>query len=152
VNETGQGTFSQPGGRLRSQYARLRPEERFRAVLEAGARGDDREREALVASAPLRTYRLSDGAYLDRVDASRDLALAVAVDLGPRVARLRCLELLCELLADVMAAAAEADAVAVPPWPLLDELRRGAAAERSQVAAVLEAFRAVCHDELALST
>ena len=59
------------------------PDERFRRVLEAYARGDDETAAELVESCPMRAYRISDPAYMDRVDASRHLAAAVALEVGP---------------------------------------------------------------------
>ena len=77
------------GKTLAGRYARLGPEERFRLALEAGARDDDRERERLVQSAPTCRSQGPDSAYMDRIEASRELALAVALDLGPRIVALR---------------------------------------------------------------
>jgi hypothetical protein len=45
----------------------------------------------------MRDFKIADPAYMDRVDASRELALTVALDLGPRVAQLRLLHAVPEL-------------------------------------------------------
>jgi hypothetical protein len=145
--------YWKPGTTLRSQYANLAPDERLRAVLEAGARGDFDERDSLVTSCPRKDYRTLDADFLDRCDASRDLALAVALDLGPRLAEARMLDATRELLLAVQAAAAELDGGDGKPsddWPFLTGIERCASEIRSRAAAVLEAFRLHCRNQLRL--
>jgi hypothetical protein len=138
-------SFRRAGTRLRSRYASLAPEERFRAALEAAARDDFDERESLVATCPEKTYRMPDAAFLDRIDASRDLALAVAVDLGPRLAAARGLDAVREVLHiayDVAAKFDEDRGLGRPPdWPLLKQLERGSSQIRSPLTARHHALR-----------
>jgi hypothetical protein len=145
------------GTRLREHYANLAPDERFRAVIAAAAREDVDERDALVASVPKKHYEMPDVAFLDRVDASRDLALAVAIELGPRLAEARMLDatrglllwvqnIIVELLDD------EPDSPASrPPFAaILHAIEQCSSELRSQEATVSEAFGAVCRDQLGL--
>jgi hypothetical protein len=156
MSGNGQGSFWRPGSGLRSRYSRLQPAERFRAVIEAKARGDRDERETLVATCPRKTYEIEDFAFLERVDASRDLAVAVALELGPQVAQLRGVELGRHLLVMFREVAAEFDdespdeGPADAEWPFLAGLERAAAAMRSHAATVYAAFRTVCRNELGL--
>jgi hypothetical protein len=142
--------------RLRNRYASLAPDERFRAALEAAARDDLDERESLVATCPQKTYRMPDVAFLDRIDASRELAFAVALELGRHLAQARMLDAVRGLLLAVHDAAAEIDedhgpTVSRPPdRPLLKALERGSSEVRSRAAAVFEGFAAVCRDQLQL--
>jgi hypothetical protein len=144
------------GTRLRSRYANLAPDERFRAVLEAAARDDFDERESLVATCPEKTYRMPDATFLELIEASRDLAFAVAVELGPRLAEARGLDAVRRVLLAVEDAAARFDedqghAVRRPPaWAFLKEVDRCSSKLRSQAAAVFEGFAAVCRDQIGL--
>jgi hypothetical protein len=58
--------------RLAHRYDLLSPRERLRAALEAEARGDSEERARLVGSCPMSAAWISDPAFSDRLDASRD--------------------------------------------------------------------------------
>ena len=114
---------------LARRYDRLTPGERVRATLEASARDDLAERDRLVASCPQRAYRTCDAAFLDPLDASRALAMVVALELVSLPAQLlaaRCVD----------ADDSVSDAV-------IALLVRGAAA-------VYEAFAAVCRERLAV--
>jgi hypothetical protein len=71
------------GKGLVRHYDELDPEERFRFAIEARARGDRRELKRLADTCPMKCFRISDPADMDRVDASRDIATALALDLGP---------------------------------------------------------------------
>jgi hypothetical protein len=163
VSGNGSGGFWKAGARLAAHYDRLEPEERFRAALEAAAREDYDERGRLVDSCPRLTYEMSDVGFLDRVDASRDMALAVALDLGPRLAQLRLTAAVREALPHAVALGVDFSAAATGDDALTPEevceivgettARAFDAAEailRSQAAAVLAAFSAVCRDGLGL--
>jgi hypothetical protein len=146
-----------PGRRLRSRYGSLAPDERFRAALEAAARDDLGEREALVATCPEKTYRMPDVAFLDRVDASRDLAFAVAIELGPRLAEARMLDATRKLLLWVQNTIVELlddepdSPASRPPFAtILHAIEQCSSELRSQEATVFEAFGAVCRDQLGL--
>jgi hypothetical protein len=151
------------GKGLVGRYHELRPEERFRLVTTAGARDDERELERLVSTCPMLTYRITDPAYLDRVDASRQLAVAVALELGPRLAHVRMLETVRELLLksqvalEILAAEAAGDAVddeellaRAADWSLLEALAQADGQIRAGAAAVYEAFARVCRQEMGL--
>jgi hypothetical protein len=112
VSETPRGLN---GRGLSRHYGELDPAERFRLVLAAGACDDHRERDRLVATCPRFGYRMSDAAYLDRVDASRDAALAVVLQLSPQLAQAKMLEVMGELVEGAFRATAElAVALAAP--------------------------------------
>jgi len=151
------------GRRLSDHYAVLDPQERFRLALEAGARGDDEERELLVSSAAMCSYRITDPAYQDRVDASRELALAVALDLGPRLSQLRLIRAAREALPRAVALGVECglrSSGGEAPTPeevreVVDETLAETLGElesqlRSRAAAVLAAFREVCRADMGL--
>jgi hypothetical protein len=154
VSETPRGLN---GRGLSRHYGELDPAERFRLVLAAGARGDDRECERLVTTCPRFGYKMSDAAYLDRVEASDDMAVAVALDLAPRMAQLRMLAVTSDLVARAMGAgAALADeeagaAVEDAARPVLVKTFDAAAEQvRAEAAAVYEAFGQVCRSEMGL--
>jgi hypothetical protein len=141
------------------RYGRLEPEERFRAALAAAARDDDQEYDRLWETCPMRHYSMTDAAFTDRWRASSHLALAVAVDLGPRLANLRMLAAVRETLPHAIALGVD---VGVPDPGELEpedveriiEKTLGRAFDgaqehiRSQAAAVYEAFCRVCREEL----
>jgi hypothetical protein len=79
-------------GGLDKLYDRLAPEERFRLVIEAEARGDEVESRRLVRSAPRHTYSDADPAYINRLRASQEMTMAVCLDLAPRLAKVRMIE------------------------------------------------------------
>jgi hypothetical protein len=80
------------GDGLKKLYDRLAPEERFRLVIEAEARGDEEESRRLVQSAPRYTYTDADLDYINRLRASQELTMAVCLDLAPPLARVRMVE------------------------------------------------------------
>jgi hypothetical protein len=135
------------GRSLVGRYHELKSEERFRLATAAGARGDEREFERLVSTCPTVRYRMADPAYLDRVEASRDLAVAVALELAPRLAQVRMLDTVRELLLEsqlaVVRLAAEVDGEKVDDdellaragdWSFLDALATAGGQLRSGVA------------------
>lgn len=158
---------------LAHRYHLLKPHERFRAALEAAARGDDRERERLVATCPRKDYRMPDADYLDRVDGSRDLALGVAIAIAPELAQARMLTPIAELTAQTLAATMachvladarrDADPHAVladfdaalaeelpkakdtPVYRAIETVR---AEQLAKAAAVYTAFSDICRDEI----
>jgi hypothetical protein len=161
------------GRRLGDHYPALEPHERFRAALEAAARGDDRERERLVATCPRKDYRMPDADYLDRVDGSRDLALGVVIGIAPELAQARMLTpiaeltahslavtMACHVLADVRRGAdpdkvvADLDAAVAEELPKAKDmpvyrgLKTVRAEQLAKAAAAWTAFSEVCRDEL----
>ena len=79
-------------------YDRLAPDERFRLVIEAEARGDEEESRRLVRSAPRYTYTEADLDYVSRLRASQEMTMAVCLDLAPPLARVRMIEGFSEAL------------------------------------------------------
>jgi hypothetical protein len=76
---------------LTKLYDRLSPEERFKLVIEAIARGDETECRNLVKSCPRVLYEMNDMAYEDLVRASEKITTLVCLDLAPRLIKLRML-------------------------------------------------------------
>ena len=70
-------------------YDRLTPEERFKLLIEAIARGDETECRNLEKSCPRLVYEMNDRAYEDRVRASEKITTLVCLDLAPRLIKLR---------------------------------------------------------------
>ena len=64
--------------RLSKLYHRLTPHERFRLVVEAGARQDYIEADLLTGSCPYETYMMKEAAYQDRVQAGSIMATTAA--------------------------------------------------------------------------
>jgi hypothetical protein len=121
---------------LSRHYYELDGTERFRLALEAAARDDERERERLRDTAPMRRYKITDPAYMDRVDASRQLAVTFALFALPASAELhgwlRCAR-------DHLHEGSPVDAV---PADVL--------ARMADVSACYAAFGRVCREEMGL--
>jgi hypothetical protein len=83
---------------LARHYDRLEPDERFRLVVEAVARGDEQEADRLAAACPRKVYRVIDAEYGDRIRVSSEIVSAVVLDLGPRLGKLRMIEAFREFL------------------------------------------------------
>jgi len=83
---------------LRKFYDRLTPEERFRLYIEAIARGDEEERRNLEKSCPRLVYEMNDRAYEDRVRASEEITVLVCLDLAPRLAKLKMLMAISDVI------------------------------------------------------
>ena len=64
---------------LSKLYDRFTPEERFRLVIEAQARGDEEDVRRLVRTCPRHAYTMTDAAYSDRLLAVNSLVDAVAL-------------------------------------------------------------------------
>jgi len=79
-------------------YDRLTPKERFKLVVEAEIRGDNKEFGQLVRSAPRYTYEHADPAYTDLVKASKDLTWTICLDLLPRLSNMRMARAFAEIL------------------------------------------------------
>jgi hypothetical protein len=141
------------------RYNRLEPEERFRAALEAAARGDEEEYDRLWDTCPTRHYSMTDAAFLDRWRACSTMATAIAVDLGPRLANLRMLAAVRETLPHAVALSVDhgvpnpgelgpEDVERIVEKTLGRAFDRAQEHIRSQAAAVYEAFCRVCREEL----
>jgi hypothetical protein len=147
------------GNGLARRYGRLTPDERVRAALEASARGDFEERDRLIDSCPQRDYRMSDHVFMDRLDASRDLAMMVALELSSRMAQARMLDASAGLATRCVVLGAHAVSEG---FESVDEPEFTAAVEEpfkrmygemrallvAGAVAVYEAFTAVCHERL----
>jgi hypothetical protein len=83
---------------LARHYDKLEPEERFRLVTEALARGDEQEADRLAAACPRKVYRMIDAQYGDQIRVSSDIVWAVCMDLGPRLGKLRMIDAFREFL------------------------------------------------------
>lgn len=94
-------------------YDRLTPEERFRLVLMAMARGDHEEVRRLRESCPRKRYEMQDAAYADRVAASLTLAMAALAELRARLERLEAFERMDTLAAELLSLATKAQARAL---------------------------------------
>jgi hypothetical protein len=77
---------------LASMYDRLTPEERFRLVVEALAREDEREVERLANTCPRKVYVMSDLAFGERLRASDLIVSHVYADLMGVLSALRTIE------------------------------------------------------------
>ena len=137
-------------------YDTLTPEERFRLLVQAEARGDEVEARRLVESCPRRTYSQRDDAFARRWNTLADLTMALYGDLRPFALLLRFLEVLADLARggvwDLLGVPRPADADgedAVPGWflDLLDGLRRQVAREAR---AVWDGFATACREDLGL--
>jgi hypothetical protein len=162
MSGNGRGGFRGPSGRLRTRYDRLEPHERFKATLEAAARDDHDEHDALIAACPKKRYEMGDAAFFDRIDASRELAFPIALYLAGELGRLQMLTAGRELLLRVLSMVTDLcdefadrcgeddDRPDPADHPKVRALDRTAAEMRSLAAAVFEAFDRVCRDELGL--
>lgn len=79
-------------------YDRLTPKERFKLVVEAQIRGDNKEFGQLVQSAPRYTCERVDPAYADLMKASRELTWTICLDLLPRLSNMRMARAFAEIL------------------------------------------------------
>jgi hypothetical protein len=77
-------------------YDRLTPNERFRLVVEAQARGDMDECLRLTESCPRNNYTMRDVAYETLVRASEEMVMVLCLDLAPRLAKIRILRAIHE--------------------------------------------------------
>ena len=73
-------------------YDRLEPDERFRLVVQALARGDRAEADRLGRACPVKRYAISDPRYADRLELSDELTLVVLLELVPKLTKLRMVE------------------------------------------------------------
>src|SRR5215210_4866874 len=79
-------------------YDRLDPDERFRLVLEATARGDEEEIERLRDTCPRVKYTAIDIAYSDRISGSLKITIMLCHLLAPSLTELRMLAAFREVL------------------------------------------------------
>jgi hypothetical protein len=66
-------------------YDRLTPKERFKLVVEAEIRGDQKEFRQLIQSAPRYTHEQVDPAYTNLLKVSKELTWTICLDLLPRI-------------------------------------------------------------------
>ena len=79
-------------------YDRFDPDERFRLVLEAAARGDEEEIERLRDTCPRVKYTAIDIAYSDRISGSLKMTMLLCQLLAPSLTELRMLAAFREVL------------------------------------------------------
>ena len=72
-------------------YDRFDPDERFRLVLEAAARGDEEEIERLRDTCPRVRYTAIDIAYSDRISGSLKMTMLICQLLAPSLTKIRTL-------------------------------------------------------------
>jgi hypothetical protein len=77
---------------LASMYDRLTSEERFRLVVEAFAREDEREAERLANTCPRKAYKMNDLDFVDRLRASDLIVSDVYAELMEVLCTLRAVE------------------------------------------------------------
>ncbi len=65
---------------LTDLYTTLTPDERFKLLLTALARGDEDDAWDIAHSCPKKNYSMSDAAYSDRLDTCRDIALFCSLE------------------------------------------------------------------------
>jgi hypothetical protein len=82
-------------------YFFLTGEERFRLCIEALYRGDESEASRLNEECPRERYSMNQGAYTDRLRASREIVNMLGSALAPRLARLEMIEAFQEALPSV---------------------------------------------------
>ena len=79
-------------------YDRFDPDERFRLVLEAAARGDEEDIERLRDTCPREMYTAIDIAYSDRISGSLKITMMLCQLLAPSLTELRMLAAFREVL------------------------------------------------------
>jgi hypothetical protein len=77
---------------LAGMYDQLTAEERFRLVVEAFAREDEREAEHLTNTCPRQAYKINDLAFGERLRASQLISLYVCAELMEALGTLRTIE------------------------------------------------------------
>ncbi|KAF1083867.1 hypothetical protein SPSYN_03023 [Sporotomaculum syntrophicum] len=65
---------------LAKLYPNLTPDERFKLLLTALARGDEDDAHDIAHSCPKKSYLISDPAYADRLEAGRDIAIFYSLE------------------------------------------------------------------------
>jgi hypothetical protein len=83
---------------LGSMYDRLTPEERFRLVVEAFAREDQREAERLSGTCPRKAYEMNDLAFVERVRAGDLIVSHIYAELMEVLGALRTIEVYKEAI------------------------------------------------------
>jgi hypothetical protein len=79
-------------------YDRFSAHERFRLVIEAIARGDEREVQRLRDTCPREMYRMTELPFRDRITGSMEMTMGVCLDLVPHLAQLKLIEALRKTL------------------------------------------------------
>src|SRR5919202_35014 len=79
-------------------YDRFDPDERFRLVLEAAARGDEEDIERLRDTCPRETYSANEIAYSDRISGSLKMTMMLCQLLAPSLTKLRNLAAFRQIL------------------------------------------------------
>jgi len=85
---------------LARYYDALTPQERLVLLLQARARGDEREEERLLRSCPRRHYSMREAAFTVRVMMLEGIVWALHWDLGRWLAQLRLLDTVRRLVAN----------------------------------------------------
>ena len=149
------------------QYGAIEPDERFRLAMRASARDDHEEWRRLVQSCPMKVYRATEDAFVERVEAARLLAAFVVGEVRPHFARAAAFRAGAEVGRRFLAIGAEAgvEAVRSPPSEderaelqtlvedealLADVFERVIAEDLAATAAPWHGFDELCREELGL--
>jgi hypothetical protein len=125
-------------------YGRLRPEERFRLVIEAKARGDEGEFSQLVQSTPRYACEKADPAYTGLMRVSKDLTCTVCLRMLPSLAKMR----VARAFAEILPLASSAFAMDVQAKEFVDVARTFELENAKEARTLWEAFGNFCRDEL----
>lgn len=96
------------GNPLSKLYDRLTDDERFRLWVQAVARDDTTEAQALNRTCPRKVYDMLSAGFVDRMDALSEIVFAWWADMGPVLAKLDILEAYTPALEHVQMSAGEA--------------------------------------------
>jgi hypothetical protein len=84
--------------KLGTLYDRFTGEERFKLLIAALARGDEKEAKSLVGSCPRETYRIHELTFTAPYKASMIITIGLCLDLAPLLTSMRMVEALREIL------------------------------------------------------
>lgn len=79
---------------LTKYYPKLTPRERVKLAIAAMARNDDEEIKLLTKTCPTENYVVTDPAYIDRVELTKDLSVAFSLELARLLAGIRMVDTL----------------------------------------------------------
>jgi hypothetical protein len=130
------------GNRLVKVYDRLTPQERFVLAVTADARGDETERRELMRTCPRYCYTMTDADFMQRIETSQMLAVAVLCDTQKMLGWLDLLELLIPLL--------DAEEPGSDTYMAGRVCATAALVAATRVKAVAEAFGDACREHLGI--
>lgn len=125
---------------LGKYYDVINPEERFKLLLAALTRGDEDEAQKLRKTCPKKHYSMSDAAYSDRLEASRDVATAFTIDWLCQEKNLSVSEACLIGVRHVLCASSNSDT----NYALEDALEQAIKITEGRLKAILVAFETFC--------